>query len=62
MIVSELGLITVALFHRLKSSKLPVGALKMLMKWILEKRGWIHMAKSADGQALYRTVIGILFP
>jgi len=62
MIVSELGLITVALFYRLKSSKLPVGELKIIMKWILEKRGWMHMAQSRDGQALHKTVIDILFP
>jgi len=43
---SEVGLITVVLFYRLKSSKLPVGALKIIMKWILIKRGWIHMAQS----------------
>jgi hypothetical protein len=62
MKVSELGLITVALFYRLKSSKLPVVALKIIMKWILKKRGWFRSAESRDGQALYKTVIDILFP
>lgn len=39
IIVSVLGLITVALFYPLKSSKLPFGALKTIMKWILKKTG-----------------------